>query len=282
MGGGCFYLQGPGVGAGGATVFFLGGQNFVPAIPQNEVLAKFFEEIGEKCGEILRNFSQIFVLQFPGKMAAKNFTKDPAHFPRCTKLSFFTAATLGASGPNKIPPQNMKLGGRFGYFLCVSARGREGGVRGAGRGWGRFFMDKSQQGGGLLGGWGRGGEGLRGCLRGLTIFLRGRNSLQVKARVGTNRFHAVSSFLGAQSSRSPKAGHPKAGRSDFRNQRFETDTEKTRKMRKVPLTPEKQGSEEIPKSKNAENAENAENADTKTRKTRKMRTRKRGKCGKCG
>ena len=39
-------------------------------------------------------------------------------------------------------------------------------------------------------------------------------------------------------------------------------------MRKVPLTPEKQGSEEIPKSKNAENAENA---DTKTRKMRKMR-----------
>ena len=52
-----------------------------------------------------------------------------------------------------------------------------------------------------------------------------------------------------------------------------------RQMRKAPLTPEKQGSEEIPQSQNAENAENAENADTKTRK---MRTRKRGKCGKCG
>ena len=73
------------------------------------------------------------------------------------------------------------------------------------------------------------------------------------------------SLLSGLLSRSPKAGHPKAGRSDFRNQRFETDTEKTRKMRKVPLTPEKQGSEEIPKSKNAENAENA---DTKTRKVR--------------
>ena len=51
-------------------------------------------------------------------------------------------------------------------------------------------------------------------------------------------------------SRSPKTGHPKAGRSDFRNQRFETDTGKTRKMRKVSLTHEKQGSEEIPKRKN--------------------------------
>ena len=41
-----------------------------------------------------------------------------------------------------------------------------------------------------------------------------------------------------------------------------------RKMRKVPLILEKQGSEEIPRNKNAENAENAE---TKTRKMRKMR-----------
>ena len=32
-------------------------------------------------------------------MAAKNFMKNPRHFPRCTKLRFFIAATLGASGP---------------------------------------------------------------------------------------------------------------------------------------------------------------------------------------
>ena len=38
---------------------------------------------------------------------------------------------------------------------------------------------------------------------------------------------------------SPKAVRPKAGRSDFRNQRFEPDTGKMRKMRKVPLTLEK-------------------------------------------
>ena len=44
-------------------------------------------------------------------------------------------------------------------------------------------------------------------------------------------------------SQSPNSGHNKAGRSDFRNQRFEPGTGKTRKMRKVPLTPEK-GSEE--------------------------------------
>ena len=65
-------------------------------------------------------------------------------------------------------------------------------------------------------------------------------------------------------SRSSKAGHNKAGRSDLPNQRFKPDTGKMRKMRKVPLTPEKQGSEEIPFHR---------------AKTRKMRTRKRGKCG---
>ena len=53
----------------------------------------------------------------------------------------------------------------------------------------------------------------------------------------------------------------KAGRSDFRNQRFEPDTGKMRKIRTVPLTPEKQGSEEMPQSANTKHAENA---DTKT------------------
>ena len=58
------------------------------------------------------------------------------------------------------------LGGRFGYFLFFllggaekgSPRRREGGVR---------FYIKSPRRGGLPGGWGRGGEGLGGCLRGI-------------------------------------------------------------------------------------------------------------------
>ena len=39
------------------------------------------------------------------------------------------------------------LGERFGYFLVFSVRWREGGVRGAGRGVGRFFNGKFQEGG---------------------------------------------------------------------------------------------------------------------------------------
>ena len=48
-----------------------------------------------------RNFSQIFVLQFPGKMADKNFRKNPRHFPRCTKLSFSLLQLWGPRGPTK-------------------------------------------------------------------------------------------------------------------------------------------------------------------------------------
>ena len=59
-------------------------------------------------------------------------------------------------------------------------------------------------------------------------------------------------------SRSPKAGHPKAGRSDFRNQRFETDTEKTRKMRKVPLTQKNKGLRRFRRAKILEILENLE------------------------
>ena len=75
-----------------------------------------------------------------------------------------------------------------------------------------------------------------------------------------------------QNSQSPKAGHPKAGRSDFRNQRFKPDTGENAENADVRPTPGKQGSEEIPQNENAENAEkcgkcgrenaeNAENAD---------------------
>ena len=76
-----------------------------PQSPRAKFLRNFSKRSAKNAAKFWRNFSQIFVLQFPGKMAAKIFTKNPRHFPRCTKLSFFTAATLGASGPSVgIPP----------------------------------------------------------------------------------------------------------------------------------------------------------------------------------
>ena len=38
-----------------------------------------------------RNASQIFALWFPGKVAARNFMRNPPHFPRETKQKPFTA-----------------------------------------------------------------------------------------------------------------------------------------------------------------------------------------------
>ena len=69
-------------------------------------------------------------------------------------------------------------------------------------------------------------------------------------------------------SQSPKAGHPKAGRSDFRNQRFKPDTGKMRKMRTSLPPQENKGLRKLRRTK-----------ALKTRKMRKMRTQKRGKCG---
>ena len=78
------------------------------------------------------------------------------------------------------------LGGRFGFFFFLlgerkgSSRRREEG------GGGRFLIENSRK--GLPGGWGGGGEGLGGCLRGIFgggeggkffFVFRGRNSYQV-------------------------------------------------------------------------------------------------------
>ena len=87
--------------------------------------------------------------------------------------------------------------------------------------------------------------------------LRGKFSRRVSRRVVAPRMVTLRNFRTIyrrkdlqgwpyQKSLSPKAGHNKAGRSDFRNQRFEPDTAKMRKMRKTPLTLQKQGFEETP------------------------------------
>ena len=59
--------------------------NVRPVFPQSDVLVKFVQETGEKCSENVAKKLQIFVLLFPGKMSARNFTKNPRHFAHCTK-----------------------------------------------------------------------------------------------------------------------------------------------------------------------------------------------------
>ena len=79
----------------------------MPIIPQSEFWAIFLQETGQKCSDCFcRLFLQIFILEFPGIIAARNFTENLRHVPQCTPKSSFTAETLGAAGPDKIANAN--------------------------------------------------------------------------------------------------------------------------------------------------------------------------------
>ena len=65
--------------------------NFVPAIPQSEVLANFFQEIGEKCGEILAKFSSF---NFQGKWPQKIHEKSST-FSTVRQIKFFHCCSSG-------------------------------------------------------------------------------------------------------------------------------------------------------------------------------------------
>ena len=69
-----------------------------PQSPRAKFLRNFSKTSPKNAAKFWRNVSQIFVLQFPGKMAAKNFTKNPRHFPQRTKLSSFYCCNSGGLG----------------------------------------------------------------------------------------------------------------------------------------------------------------------------------------
>ena len=84
-------------------------ENVVPAILQSEVLAKCFEEIGEKCGKILAKFFADFRPSISRENGRKKIhEKSSTFFPRCTKLSFFfhccNSGGLGAMEENDRTP----------------------------------------------------------------------------------------------------------------------------------------------------------------------------------
>ena len=75
----------------------------MPAIPQSEVLAKFLQEIGEKCGENLAKFFADFRPSISRENGRKKFHEKSSTFSTVHQIKFFfTAATLGALGPNGI------------------------------------------------------------------------------------------------------------------------------------------------------------------------------------
>ena len=61
----------------------------VPAIPQSEVLAKFFEEIVEKCGEILAKFFADFRPSISRENGRKKFHEKSSTFSTVHQIKFF-------------------------------------------------------------------------------------------------------------------------------------------------------------------------------------------------
>ena len=72
--------------------------SFVPAIPQSEVLAKFFEEIGEKCGEILAKFFADFRPSISRENGRKKFHEKSSTFSTVHQIKFFHCCNSGGLG----------------------------------------------------------------------------------------------------------------------------------------------------------------------------------------
>ena len=68
-------------------------------IPKSEVHAKLFADTGEKRGELFSKIFADFVLQFPGKVAARNFTKNLPTFHEKKKQNSFTVRFWEWEGP---------------------------------------------------------------------------------------------------------------------------------------------------------------------------------------
>ena len=114
--------------------------SLVPAIPQSEVLAIFLEEIGEKCGEILaKMFCRFLSCNFQAEWPQKNSRRilDIFHSAPNKVFFFFTAATLGAGGPNF--PWMFQGEHATSLFLFVVTLCQAGGVPTWRAGWGGFL-----------------------------------------------------------------------------------------------------------------------------------------------
>ena len=75
-------------------------RQLVPAIPQSEVLAKFFKEIGEKCGEILANFFADFRPSMSRENGRKKCHEKSSTFSTVHQIKFFSLLQLwGPRGP---------------------------------------------------------------------------------------------------------------------------------------------------------------------------------------
>ena len=66
-------------------------------IPESEIQAKFIADTGEKSSEISAKNIADYALEFPGKVAARNFTKNPPHFHEGPNQTF-SSQDFGSGG----------------------------------------------------------------------------------------------------------------------------------------------------------------------------------------
>ena len=81
----------------------------MPATPQSEVLAKFFEEIGEKCGEILAKIFADFCPSISRENGRKKFHEKSLTFSTVHQIKCFHCCSSGGLGAQGIA-QNNSLG----------------------------------------------------------------------------------------------------------------------------------------------------------------------------
>ena len=77
-------------------------QLFVLAIPQSEVLAKFLQEIGEKCGEILAKFFADVRPSISRENGRKRFHEKSSTFSTVHEIKFFHCCNSGGFGAQQL------------------------------------------------------------------------------------------------------------------------------------------------------------------------------------
>ena len=88
--------------------------NLVPKSPESEILAKFFADMGEKCGEKMAKFFADFRPSIFRKSGRRKFHKKLATNSGGREIKFFHRETLGGWG-------------RASNLECANGRGRSGG-----------------------------------------------------------------------------------------------------------------------------------------------------------
>ena len=88
-------------------------ENFMPKSPESEILAKFFADMGEKCGEKMAKFFADFRPSISRKSGRKKFHEELATNSAGREIKFFHRETLGGWGHKKLQTTRFETA-RFG------------------------------------------------------------------------------------------------------------------------------------------------------------------------